>query len=174
MMRKIEDIFINIILKTLPNSDFLKVRIAIYKHLGMGVGEKTRIMGELKLSSFKAAKNITIGNNCFINSEVRMSSNYAKILIEDKCLVGPRVMMETVSHSVNVDADYNRETITKPIWIKKGAWICAGATLLPGVTIGEGSVVAAGAIVTKDVPDFTLVAGCPARVKNVKLKIHEP
>lgn len=53
---------------------------------------------------------------------------------------------------------------TKPVVIGDDVWIGANAVILPGVTIGRHSVVAAGAVVTKDVPDYSLVAGIPAKV----------
>ena len=53
---------------------------------------------------------------------------------------------------------------TKPVVIGNDVWIGANAVILPGVTIGQHVVVAAGAVVTKDVPDYSLVAGIPAKV----------
>ena len=53
---------------------------------------------------------------------------------------------------------------TKPVVISDDVWIGANAVILPGVTIGRHVVVAAGAVVTKDVPDYSLVAGIPAKV----------
>lgn len=53
---------------------------------------------------------------------------------------------------------------TKPVVIGDDVWIGANAVILPGVTIGRHAVVAAGAVVTKDVPDYSLVAGIPAKV----------
>lgn len=53
---------------------------------------------------------------------------------------------------------------TSPIVIGDDVWIGANAVILPGVTIGRHCVVAAGAVVTKDVPDYTVVAGVPAKV----------
>ena len=52
---------------------------------------------------------------------------------------------------------------TKPVVISDDVWIGANAVILPGVTIGRHVVVAAGAVVTKDVPDYSLVAGVPAK-----------
>lgn len=61
--------------------------------------------------------------------------------------------------------EYDRQIlICKPILIKKGAWIGAGVSILPGVTIGKYAIVGAGAIVTKDVPDYGVAVGTPARV----------
>jgi acetyltransferase-like isoleucine patch superfamily enzyme len=48
--------------------------------------------------------------------------------------------------------------------VKRRASIGSGATIVCGITIGEGALVAAGAVVARDVPDFAVVAGCPARV----------
>ena len=50
--------------------------------------------------------------------------------------------------------------------VQKGASIGANSTILPGITIGQGSMIGAGSVVTKDVPDFTLVVGNPARIKR--------
>jgi len=48
--------------------------------------------------------------------------------------------------------------------VKRQASIGSGATIICGITIGEGALIAAGAVVTKDVPDFAVAAGCPAKV----------
>lgn len=52
----------------------------------------------------------------------------------------------------------------KPILICKGAWVGAGATILPGIRIGKHAVVGAASVVTKDVPDYAVAVGNPARV----------
>lgn len=53
---------------------------------------------------------------------------------------------------------------TAPVVVKDYAWLSCRTVILPGVTIGEGAVVAAGAVVTKDVPDYAIVGGVPAKV----------
>jgi putative colanic acid biosynthesis acetyltransferase WcaF len=80
----------------------------------------------------------------------------------------------TISHRAHLCAGTHDYTLPdfpllKPmIAIKDEAWICADAFVGPGVTVGEGAVVGAGAVVTKDVPDWMVVAGNPAR--NVKVR----
>ncbi len=66
--------------------------------------------------------------------------------------------------------DTKGNIITSPIVIKDYAWISFGSTVLKGVTIGKGAIVAAGSVVTRDVPDWTVVAGNPA--KNIKTLNH--
>ena len=62
----------------------------------------------------------------------------------------------------------------KPIVIEDDAWICCSSIILRGVHIGKGVIVAAGSVVTKDVPDYAMVAGNPARIiKYVKNKSEE-
>ena len=61
---------------------------------------------------------------------------------------------------LQTEADWKVETTC----VKRGASIGSNATIVAGVTIGEGALVGAGAVVTRDVPDYSIVAGVPARV----------
>lgn len=74
--------------------------------------------------------------------------------------VSQEAFLCTASHDLD---DPGRRLMTAPIRIGRGAWVFARAIILPGVTLGEGSVAAAGAVVTRDVADFAVVAGNPAR-----------
>jgi acetyltransferase-like isoleucine patch superfamily enzyme len=56
------------------------------------------------------------------------------------------------------------ELVYKPIVIKDGAHIGIGAIIMPGVTIGKGAVIGAGSVVTRDIPDYCVAAGVPAKV----------
>ena len=59
---------------------------------------------------------------------------------------------------------YERQILLcKPVLIRQGAWIGAGATILPGVSVGKYAIVGAESVVTKDVPDYTVVVGNPAK-----------
>jgi acetyltransferase-like isoleucine patch superfamily enzyme len=61
----------------------------------------------------------------------------------------------------------------QPVRIEDDAWIGHGAIILHGITIGEGAVVAAGSVVTKDVPPYAIVAGCPAHVLRERFSPEE-
>ena len=75
------------------------------------------------------------------------------------------ITVTALNHNVNdITKTIGEQGVTtKQVVIKDDVWIGANAVILPGVTIGRHSVVAAGAVVTKDVPDYTIVGGVPAK-----------
>ena len=88
-----------------------------------------------------------------------------KVIVGDDVRIGPGVCICTGTH--DVDPDVRREaggSFALPIKIENDCWIGANVTILPGVTIGRGSTVASGAVVTKDVSEYCLVGGVPAKV----------
>lgn len=106
-------------------------------------------------------KNITIGDNVFLNSGCKMQDQ-GGITIGDGTLVGHNVVFATINHDENPDKRANMHP--SPIHIGKNVWIGANATILPGVSIGDGAIIAAGAVVTKYVPACVVVGGIPAKI----------
>lgn len=109
---------------------------------------------------------IIIGNNVHIGTQNRFGC-MDEIKIEDNVLFAAFVHVTDHSHGyedINISVK-KQDIISKgPILIKSNSWLGYGCQIMSGVTIGRNSVVAAGAIVTKDVPDYTIVAGNPAKV----------
>lgn len=106
-----------------------------------------------------ALDKLKIGRNVFINSNL-LAMSRGGITIEDDVNIAANVCLLSNNHD-----PYDREVIRcRPIHIQKGAWIGANATILAGVSIGKHSIVGAGAVVTKDVPNYAVVVGNPARV----------
>lgn len=103
---------------------------------------------------------IKFGKNVFINHSAILSAS-GGIEFEDGVMIAPGVRIATINHDLN--ERHSIYTYGKVI-IKKNAWIGMNVTICPGVTIGEYAVVGAGAVVTKDVPDYAIVGGVPARV----------
>ena len=119
--------------------------------------------------------NAIIGNNCNIN---------AQVLIENDVIIGDKVTVKSgvqiwdgtrIENNVFIgpNATFTNDLLPRSkeypesfsgITLKNGASIGANATILPGVTIGERAMVGAGAVVTKDVPDYAVVVGNPAKV----------
>jgi UDP-2-acetamido-3-amino-2,3-dideoxy-glucuronate N-acetyltransferase len=100
---------------------------------------------------------VVIGNDVTIKSGVYL---WDGIFIHDKVFIGPNVTFtnDKYPRSKVYPKEFQR------IIIHSGASIGAGAIILGGVTIGMNSIVAAGSIVTKDVPDYSLVKGSPAKI----------
>lgn len=105
-------------------------------------------------------KNITIGNNVFINAGCKFQDQ-GGITIGDGSLIGHSVVLATLNH--DMDPAKRQQLHPAPIVIGKGVWIGAGAVITAGVKIGDNAVVAAGAVVTKDVPADSVVGGVPAK-----------
>ena len=100
-----------------------------------------------------------IGNGVFINSNL-LAMARGGITIEDGVQIAANVQLISNNHD-----PYDLSILTcKPVLIKEAAWIGAGATILPGVCVGRHAVVGAASVVTKDVPDYAVVVGNPARV----------
>lgn len=125
-----------------------------------------RIGDESRVGTFvEIQKNATIGARCKISSHTFICEG---VVVEDEVFIGHGVMFTNdrfpratnPDGSAQTEADWSLE-LTR---VKRQASIGSGATIVCGITIGEGALIAAGAVVTKDVPDFAVVAGCPAKV----------
>jgi UDP-2-acetamido-3-amino-2,3-dideoxy-glucuronate N-acetyltransferase len=105
------------------------------------------------------ANNVTFGDNCSIQNNV---SGYEGVTLEDDVFCGPSCVF-TNDLTPRATFPKGHENYGKTV-VGKGASIGANATVVCGHNIGKYAMVAAGAVVTKDVPDYALVAGVPARV----------
>ena len=120
------------------------------------LGENTVVNNQLTVV---VPKNVKIGNDVAVmNGALMMAAG--GITIEDKVLIAANVKLISNNHD-----PYERDVLLcKPILIKKGAWIGAGSTILPGVTVGKYAIVGSDSVVTKDVPDYAVVVGTPAKI----------
>jgi UDP-2-acetamido-3-amino-2,3-dideoxy-glucuronate N-acetyltransferase len=116
-------------------------------------------------------ENCNIGQNVVISPEVVLGNNvkvqnnvsiYTGVICEDDVFLGPSAVFTNV---INPRSAVNRKADYKQTIIGKGASIGANTTLVCGNKIGKYAFIGAGAVVTKEVPDFALVIGNPAKVK---------
>lgn len=119
--------------------------------------------------------NVSIGNNCKIQNNV---SVYEGVTLEDYVFCGPSMVFTNILDPKCKYPQRGSEFYTKTL-VKEGASIGANATIVCGNTIGKHSVIGAGAVVTKDVPDYALIVGIPAKQigwvseAGVRLKFDE-
>lgn len=136
-----------------------KTRNKLIKH-GADISETAEI-GAVKVDGPK--KYLLIGHHSFLGKvEIAL---HEKVTIQNNVCINDGVILLTGSHQLTDPLWRHKK---KPILIKDYAWIATGAIILPGVTIGKGAVVGAGAVVSKDIPDYAVVSGNPARILEVK------
>ena len=150
-------------MSVMPDNVGGRLRCALLRRAGVSIGAGTTIWGRVHLAGSRdPARNLTIGNDCGINTGCRFDL-VAPVDIGDNVFIGHEVAFITGAHTVG-GHERRADTLTgQPIRVGNGAWLGARCTILPGVTVGAGAIVAAGAIVTRDVPADTVVAGVPAQ-----------
>ena len=117
----------------------------------------------------KIGRNCNLGQNVLVSSKVVIGNNvkiqnnvslYTGAIIEDDVFLGPSCVLTNI---VNPRSEIVRRNMYEKTIIRKGASVGANATIVCGATIGQYAFIAAGAVVTKDVPNYALMMGVPAR-----------
>ncbi|MEB8344826.1 CatB-related O-acetyltransferase [Flavobacteriaceae bacterium KMM 6898] len=154
-------------LQYLPASDntyfgFIRtIRSGVAKRTLNSYGKNINIE---KKANFGTGKGIEIGDksgigvNCHVRGPLKIGSYV---------MMGPEVLILTSSHNIDrIDTPMNLQghPAKRKVEIKDDVWIGARVIILPGVTIGTGAIIGAGAVVTKNVEDYAIVGGNPAKL----------
>lgn len=134
------------------------------------IGEGTKIWHFCHIQkNARIGRNCIFGQNCNVASDVIIGNNvkaqnnvsiYTGTIIEDDVFLGPSCVLTNVT---NPRSQVNRHALFEETLLRRGCTIGANATVVCGITVGRYAFVAAGAVVCKDVPDYALMAGIPAR-----------
>jgi len=137
---------------------------------GCQIGEGTKIWHFTHIMpNCSIGNNCSIGQNVVISPEVKIGNGvkiqnnvsvYTGVICEDDVFLGPSAVFTNV---INPRSAIARRNEFKTTLVQKGATIGANATIVCGITIGKYAFVGAGAVVTKNIPDYALVIGNPAR-----------
>lgn len=137
-----------------------KIRRSICRHIFDKCGENVNVE---RGAHFANGGGICIGSgsglgvNCSVHGPLKIGNNV---------MMGPDVTILTHTHNIErTDIPMGRQGSTvKEVSVGNDVWIGMRSIIMPGVRIGNGVVIGAGAVVTKDVPDFAIVGGVPARI----------
>lgn len=166
-MRKIALILYYLIAKHLPASDFpfLKgsksIRLYLCKKIFNKCGKNVNVEHGV---FFGSGKEISIGNNSGIGINARISG---PLEIGDNVMMGPDVMIYTSNHNfsdINIPMIQQGSSEKEKVVIEDDVWIGARAIILKGVHIKKGAIIGAGAVVTKNVGEYEIVGGNPAKL----------
>jgi UDP-2-acetamido-3-amino-2,3-dideoxy-glucuronate N-acetyltransferase len=153
----------------------MKIHRTVKVEEGAQIGEGTTIWNNSQVKrEVIIGKHCTIGRNCFIDNGAKLGDNvklesnidvWKGITLEDNVFVGPSAVF---TNDFNPRAKYPKKEYPeygkwKPTLVKEGTTIGANATIVCGVTLGKHSFIGAGAVVIKDIPDYGLVVGVPAK-----------
>ena len=137
---------------------------------GCSIGNDTKIWhfshimtGAVIGASCNLGQNVVVASGAVLGQNVKVQNNvslYSGVTCEDDVFLGPSCVFTNV---INPRSAVNRKSEYAPTHVGRGATIGANATIICGCRIGAHSFVGAGAVVTKDVPDYALVVGNPAR-----------
>lgn len=137
---------------------------------GARIGEGSRIWHFVHVcGGAEIGKNCSLGQNVFVGNNVRIGDNckiqnnvsvYDNVFLEEGVFCGPSMVFTNV---YNPRSLIERKSEYLDTIIKKGATLGANCTIICGVKIGRFSFIGAGAVVNKDVPDYALVVGVPAK-----------
>ena len=108
---------------------------------------------------------LTLGNDVSVNAGARLDGGRKGLFIGDGTRIASGAALYAFDHGLKPDRDIKDQPVrSRGITLGRDVWIGANAGVTDGVTIGDHAVVAMGAVVTKDVPEWAIVAGVPARV----------
>lgn len=159
----------NVFGKYLPDSEARisfgskRIRGFLAKQICMQTGKNINIQRKAIFGmEISIGDNSGIGRDSMIQNHVSLGKNI---------MMGPQCFIYTINHkfdNIDIPMIYQGFSEYEPVIIEDDVWIGARVTILPGVKIGHGSIIAAGSVVTKNVDDYAIVGGVPARVIKMR------
>ena len=169
LLKKICLILYFIVLKHLPPTYYpggklvKQLRFLCCKRLFRSCGRNVTIESNAVILFHK----VDIGDNPGIGLNARIGS----VKIGDNVMMGPDVIILSRNHNydrINIPLKFQGNAMEEPVIIENDVWIGARVIILPGVHIGKGVIIGAGAVVAKNIPNYSIMVGNPARVVGMR------
>ena len=144
-----------------------KVRYIICRNLFNSCGKNVNVESN---AFFHSGKDISIGDNSGIGINAKLEGT---VEIGKNVMMGPDVIVLTRNHEfvrTDIPMLLQGHKESKPVKIGDDVWIGTRVIILPGVKIGNGVIIGAGAVLTKDVPDWAIAVGNPARIVRYRVQ----
>lgn len=135
---------------------FFSLRRSLLRVTGCRIGAKTTIHRKVVFFSFGQ---FSIGKHCTVNYHCYMD-NRAGIRIGENVNISHHTKIYTLGHNID---DPMSHTVGKSVVIGDNAWIFPNVMIMPGVTIGKGAVIYPGSVVTRDIEEYSIAGGNPAK-----------
>ena len=150
---------------------FLSLLFDRCRNFFLSIGPNCRIGSSKVCLGFRPSRiyKTIIGDNSFVGRNLYSS---VPLIISDYVMIAPNVSFVGADHDLSLNLDF--EMIQMPrlsatqVVVKQGAWIGCSSIIMHVITVGHGSVVGAGSVVTKDVPDYSIVVGNPAKLLRLR------
>ena len=131
-------------------------------------GRSVRVNPQADIGS---GRRVSVGNNCNLAERLKVIGD---LTLGNDVMLGPEVVFISYNHAVDdleVPMRAQGATESKPIHVGDDVWIGMRAMIMPGVTIGSHAIVAGGSVVTKDVPEWAIVGGNPAKLIKYRKEV---
>lgn len=139
----------------------LKFRVFLVRKIFNYCGRNIKVQPGV---DFGTGLNVKLGNNSSLNRDAWIGND---TIIGDDVMMGPEVVILSGTHNydrIDIPMTHQGAPDRKAVTIGNDVWIGTRSIILPGVMVGDHSIIAAGSIVTKNVPDWAIVGGNPAKV----------
>lgn len=136
------------------------------------IGKRVRINDFTTIFCISENKNkpnskLYIGDNTYIGEYQNIRASGGIIKIGNNCSISQHITIIASNHNTAKDININQQGWDKKktgVLIEDDVWIGANSVILPGVTIGKGAVIGAGSVVTKNIPEYAIAVGNPAKI----------
>ena len=160
--------FIKVVLLRLT-SLFMKIRIYFFLQNCKMAGKNVSIRFPV---CFEGIASISVGDDVSISAFVHIWG-HGGVKIGNRVMIATHTAITSLTHDHTSQSMRFTPAISAPVTIEDDVWIGSNVVIMPGITIGHGAVVGAGAVVTKNVPDYAIVVGIPAKVVKYRESMVE-